>query len=74
MNNLESLTLDHHAIGSLTLPFKGLESLKVLRISNGNITEISKTTFSTMGKLSRLDLHGNQLKDLPKDALQVICI
>ncbi|CAL8085006.1 unnamed protein product [Orchesella dallaii] len=71
LDNLVTLTLDKHNISSLDEGIRGLGSLKNLQISNGNISSFQKPTFSALGgKLARLDLHGNQLKTIPKDAFQ----
>lgn len=69
---LERLVLDGHAISHLNVPIRGLPLLKEFRVSNGNISAFGKETFSALGaKLARLDLHGNKLKGVPKDAFQV---
>jgi Leucine-rich repeat (LRR) protein len=69
---LQTLVLDRHRISNLSQPIRGLGSLKNLQISNGNISQFAKETFAGVGsKLVRLDLHGNQLSGVPKDAFQV---
>lgn len=45
--------------------FSGLH-LEELRLTNANISELMSDAFAGLDKLKTLDLHGNQLKDIPK--------
>ncbi|CAG7828903.1 unnamed protein product [Allacma fusca] len=69
LNLLVNLTLDGHLITDLSKPIV-IPVAKNLRISNGNVSILTKDTFSRLGGLDRLDLHGNQISAIPRDSFK----
>ncbi|XP_019406193.1 PREDICTED: platelet glycoprotein Ib alpha chain-like [Crocodylus porosus] len=64
---LQELILSHNALGALP-PLQGLPALLCLGLAHNSIKDLPLGAFRSLGNLKELDLKGNRLQRLPKDA------
>ena len=70
LTSMTALRVDHSLLNSIpNQAFAGLH-LEDLRITNANISQLVPNSFSGLDKLKTLDLHGNQLSEIPKGVFQ----
>lgn len=70
LTSMTALRVDHSLLNSIpSRAFAGLH-LEDLRITNANVSQLLSDAFSGLDKLKTLDLHGNQLKEIPKGIFQ----
>lgn len=70
LNSLTVLKVDQSRLENVSSrAFTGLH-LDDVRLTNANISLLLPDAFAGLDKLKMLDLHGNQLKDIPKGIFQ----
>ncbi|XP_032571176.1 insulin-like growth factor-binding protein complex acid labile subunit isoform X3 [Drosophila sechellia] len=71
LGKAKELVIDGHAFQQLPKDlFAGQEianSLGIIRVTNGNLSDLPIETFQPLRKLKTLDLHGNQLENLKRN-------
>ncbi|XP_017068982.1 chaoptin [Drosophila eugracilis] len=71
LGKTKELVIDGHAFEQLPKDlFAGQEitnSLGIIRVTNGNLSDLPIETFQPLRKLKTLDLHGNQLENLKRN-------
>ena len=73
LTSMTTLRVDHSLLNSIpNQAFAGLH-LEDLRITNANISHLLPHSFFGLDKLKMLDLHGNQLNEIPKGVFQPLC-
>lgn len=70
LSSLTVLRVDQSRLSNVSSrAFAGLH-LEELRLVNANISQLMPEAFAGLDKLKTLDLHGNQLKEIPKGIFQ----
>lgn len=70
LTSMTVLQIDQSKLSNISSrAFAGLH-LEVVRITNANLSHLFPDAFAGLDKLKTLDLHGNQLKEIPKGIFQ----